>query len=81
MRNDFDADGVNETVCKQVSILNADCSSSSCSSSCCREDSTSKSDRSCNYDLDFIKLTGLDCDEWWMSCKSETTLYDLKPVD
>ena len=78
MGNNFDANGVGDKVCQQANILHADCNSITCSRTCCREDSSNENDRVCDFDIDFFKLSGLDCGEWWMVCGA--VVYDPEPV-
>lgn len=79
MKNNFDADVVDEVICDSVSPFFADCSSCECCTNCCSEESTDLDDPFCNFDLDFWQLVGLDCGVWWSFCSA--TSYDPLPVD
>ena len=81
-RNSFDADAVDNVLCDQVTTLLADCSSCPCCQSCCSEESVYEDDRSCNFDLDFYKLAGLECNVWWEICNEVYhDYYDPSVVD
>eukprot|EP00571_Detonula_confervacea_P010481 CAMPEP_0172305192 /NCGR_PEP_ID=MMETSP1058-20130122/6532_1 /TAXON_ID=83371 /ORGANISM="Detonula confervacea, Strain CCMP 353" /LENGTH=74 /DNA_ID=CAMNT_0013016715 /DNA_START=26 /DNA_END=247 /DNA_ORIENTATION=- len=69
MRNNFDADAVDDVVCDGIPTLTADCITCPCCEYCCSDDSADEKDPFCNFDLDFYKLTGLECGAWWASCK------------
>lgn len=83
MRNNFDTDAVGDILCDEVGVLNADCSSCPCCANCCSEDSVLDSkDPYCNYDLDFFRLTKLECGVWWYACFSADPLayYEVEPT-
>ena len=79
MKNNFDADAVDDVICDDVRILLADCSSCPCCKSCCGQDGADEKYHVCNFDLDFFELTGLECGAWWSaSCRAA---YDPLPKD
>lgn len=78
MGNNFDADAVDDVICNEVLVMNADCSSCPCCTfNCCSDDSTNANDPNCHFDLDFNKLAGLDCGAWWASCHG--SYYEVDP--
>lgn len=79
MKNNFDADAVDDVICEDVETLFADCSSCPCCKYCCDKDSPDESDRWCNFDLDFSNVVGLSCGPWWEFCSY--TFYDPLPVE
>ena len=79
MRNNLDADVVEDVICEEVPVLFADCKSCTCCLSCCDEDSTDPNDPYCNYEFDFNWAVGLECGFWWDGCAKVT--YDVVPVE
>ena len=79
MEDNVDDDAVDDVICEQVNPLFTDCNISSCCKSCCREDSTGEYDPFCGFDLDFYKLSGLECGSWWEVCHDD--YYYPLPVD
>merc|ERR1712127_347281 len=65
MRNDFEADAVEEAICDQVLLLLADCSSCPCCKGCCEDNYVLENDFFCNFELNFHELSGLEGGAWW----------------
>ena len=75
MGNNFDNDAVDDKICNEARIFYADCSSCPCcDENCCTGDPVDKDSPYCSFDLDFYKLTGLQCGTWWAGCFDDTTL-------
>ena len=81
MGNDFDEDAVDGKICNETRILHADCRSCPCCDEyyCCTGDPDDEDSPYCSFDLDFYKLTGLECGTWWEFCHD--AYYDPLPLD
>ena len=83
MRNNFDADVVEEPTCDEVPVLFADCNSCSCCRQqfCCSEDSTDPNDPNCNYALDFYESVGKQYQCLSRGVEAEGSVFGCREIE
>merc|ERR1712176_182994 len=69
MKNELDADSIDEDICNATKNLYVNCLDCPCCRGTCCDMTVEDTDPICAIELDFYETVGLHCGPWWVGCQ------------